>query len=63
MELITNKSELTENIGRLKQYLQKAGVDQDFALALIRNGICFVVTEDNANPYVVFRDRVGEKKD
>jgi hypothetical protein len=46
MDLITQKTELAENVARLQQYLQGSGSDRDFALDLIRQGICFVVTEE-----------------
>src|SRR4051812_27773733 len=51
MELITRKAELTENIARLQRYLEAPGADRDFALDLIRQGICFVVTEENGKAF------------
>lgn len=51
MELITRKAELTDNIARLQQYLQGSGPDRDFALDLIRQGICFVVTEQDGKAF------------
>ncbi len=47
MDLITKKSELIGNIAKLQEYLTATGIDRDFAVNLIRNGICFVVTEHN----------------
>lgn len=46
MELITKESELLANIKTLKQYLKGSGIDRDFAIDLVRLGICFVVTEE-----------------
>ena len=51
MELITQKAELADNIGRLQEYLRGSGADRDFALDLIRKGICFVVTEQDGKPF------------
>ena len=50
MDLITRNTELSENIARLREYLQATGADRDFALDLIRHGICFVITEENGTP-------------
>jgi hypothetical protein len=47
MKLITKKSELLENLARLQNYLQQPGVDRDFALELIKQGICFIVVEQD----------------
>jgi putative restriction endonuclease len=51
MELIATKAELSENVARLQQYLHESGADRDFAVDLIRQGICFVVTEQNGKPF------------
>lgn len=48
MELINKKTELLANIDELKRYFQQPGPDRDFAHDLMRLGICFVVTEENA---------------
>jgi hypothetical protein len=50
MVLIINKSQLLENVGRLKEYLKQPGVDREFALGLVRLGICLIVTEENGTP-------------
>jgi hypothetical protein len=51
MELVTKESEVLVNIETLKKYLEGSGVDREFVLDLIRLGICFVVTEENATPF------------
>lgn len=51
MDLITRKAELTENIARLRQYLKSSGADRGFALDFIRQGICFVVTEQDGKAF------------
>jgi hypothetical protein len=51
MDLITRNTELSDNIARLREYLQATGADRDFALDLIRHGICFVITEENGTPF------------
>jgi len=51
MELITKKLELLANIQTLKRYLRDSGVDRDFALGLIRRGICFAITEENGDAF------------
>lgn len=44
MELISCKTELAANIDKLREYLSAPGPDNEFAVELIRSGICFVVT-------------------
>lgn len=51
MELITETTELFENVSRLNEYLHKSDTDRDFARDLIRRGICFVVTQQNGNAF------------
>jgi hypothetical protein len=51
MDLMTRKTELFENIARLREYVQITDADRDFALDLSRRGICFVVTEENGKPF------------
>jgi hypothetical protein len=51
MELITKKSELFANIQTLRRYLRDPGVDRDFALGLVRLGICFAITEEDGNAF------------
>jgi hypothetical protein len=51
MELITQKAELVVNIARLQDYVRGSGADRDFAFELIRQGICFVVTEQDGKPF------------
>lgn len=49
MDLITKESEVLANIETLKQYLN--GAERDFALDLLRHGVCFVITEENGRPF------------
>lgn len=51
MDLITNNTELFQNIARLSECRQATGADRSFALGLIRHGICFVITEENGSPF------------
>jgi hypothetical protein len=48
MELIKSRLELDDNISTLKEYLEGAGVDREFAISLIERGICFVVVATEA---------------
>jgi 5-methylcytosine-specific restriction protein A len=61
MKLVTTASELLENIETLKKYLQSSGADRDFALDLVRQGICFVITEENTTPFFAPSRFIGYK--
>lgn len=46
MELISKKEDMYENINTLQGYLNGSGAEHQFALDIIRSGICFVVTDN-----------------
>ena len=49
MELITNKDELLKNITLINSYLDcKVDPSYDFALELIRKGVCFVALQSES---------------
>lgn len=52
MRLISERSHLDANIDRLASYLsERDGVNREFAEALIRRGICFVVVKRHGRPF------------
>ena len=51
MDLITGKAERSESEVAFTSTLQASGANRDFALDLIRQGICFVIAEQKGKPF------------
>ncbi len=52
MKLVSSRAEVLANVNRLSSYLaQRSGSDAEFVKALIQRGICFVVVDDEGNPF------------